>query len=130
MFSEVSVCPMGEGVYTPEADTFPWANTPLGRHPMGRHPPPATRQTSPPPRWRTVHILLEYILIYCHKTYFKGRKGATFVRNFTNTLNLSLKIQLSTLDSLDIFFQTLHCSVGTNLCCRVSRDLVFLHSVT
>ena len=67
------LCPQG-GCVHPWADTPPgqpppvqipsWADTPLGRYPPGRHPTPLGRH--PPyrrPLQRTVHILLECILV-------------------------------------------------------------------
>ena len=106
MFSQVSVCPMGGGVYTPppQADTLPWADTPARQTPPGQtHPHQADPPLRDGGRYTSYWNAFLFIVI---KTYFKGRKGATFARNFTNTLNLVLKMQLETLDSLDIYFQT------------------------
>ena len=96
MFSQVSVCPQGRGVqplagrqplgrhpparYPPGRHTS-WADTPPGQtHPLGRHTTPGQTHllradTSPPPRWllqRTVHILLECILVLKLRVFARG----------------------------------------------------------
>ena len=33
-------------------------------------------------------------LTFCHKAWFQGKKGTTFIRNFTNTMDLVSKMEL------------------------------------